>query len=134
MTSGIRLRKESISMNKSKYGNKKYEVDGIKFDSKREANRYRELKVFEKAKLIKDLKLQVPFELIPKQPLLKPFLLKNGKTKRHFSSISYVADFTYIDCDTGDYVVEDAKGFETDVFKLKEKMMLYFHNIQIRKV
>ena len=42
---------------KSKYGNKKYEVDGIKFDSKREANRYRELKVFEKAKLIKDLKL-----------------------------------------------------------------------------
>ena len=58
---------KSASLNSRKYRNKKVEVDGILFDSKKEANRYMELKLLEKAGEITDLKRQVRYELIPRQ-------------------------------------------------------------------
>ena len=96
----------------SKYRSKKIIIDGISFDSKREGNRYLELKLLERAGKIKDLKLQQQFEL---QPSFK----KNGKTIR---AITYVADFTYYDFEKKQNVVEDVKGFKTDVYMLKRKL------------
>lgn len=94
-----------------KYGAVKTTVDGITFDSKREAERYMELRILEKAGEIKNLALQPAFELQP------GFVNAKGKKVR---SIVYKADFAYTE--NGVYVVEDVKGMETDVFKLKRKM------------
>ena len=70
----------------------------------------------ERAGKITDLKRQVKFELIPKQQGMR--------------ATYYVADFTYYE--DGEYVVEDCKGVKTDVFKIKEKLMLHEHGIRIR--
>lgn len=99
----------------NKYSNKKVILDDIKFDSKRERDRYSELKLLKKAGLIKKLELQKEFEL---QPSFK----KNGKTYR---KITYRADFYYFDNHLGKYIVEDVKGFKTDVYKIKKKMFEY---------
>ena len=99
----------------SKYRSKKIIIDGISFDSKREGNRYLELKLLERAGKIKDLELQHQYEL---QPSFK----KNGKTIR---AITYVADFTYFDLERMRIVVEDVKGFKTDVYMLKRKLFEY---------
>ncbi len=93
---------------KSKYGAVKTEVDGIMFDSKREASRYQELRLLEQAGEIANLRLQVPFELIPKSKYGMP--------------IRYIADFTYNDLN-GQLIVEDAKGVKTPVYRLKRRMM-----------
>lgn len=100
-------------MRRSKYGNKKTVVDGHKFDSKAEANRYCELKLMKKAGLIKDLKLQ------PRYRLLDGF--ENGDGKRN-RPISYIADFEYIDTEKNVVVVEDVKGRKTAVYRMKKKM------------
>ena len=102
-------------MSYSKYKNRRTEVDGIEFDSLKEARRYQELKLLVRGGVIKDLELQPVFELIPKQK-------HNGKSIR---KANYIADFMYIDTKRGITVVEDVKGFKTDVYKLKKKMFLY---------
>ena len=107
----------------SKYRNKKTVCDGITFDSKHEASRYQELKMLLNAGEITELRLQVPFELIPTFKL-------NGET---FRSIKYVADFVYKD-KNGFEVIEDAKGMKTDVYKMKKKLMAYVHHIVIQEV
>lgn len=94
----------------NKYRNKKVVIDNIEFDSKREANRYKELKLLLKTNKISDLKLQPRF-------LLQEGFKKNGKT---FRKIDYIADFQYIE--NGKTIVEDVKGMQTDVFKLKHKL------------
>ena len=109
----------------SKYHNTRTEVDGIKFDSKHEAYRYVELKCMERTGLIKDLKLQVPFELIPNQ--------RDNKGKVVERALKYVADFTYTTC-TGKNVVEDAKGAKTEVYKIKKKLMRHVYGIEIMEV
>ena len=96
----------------SKYHSKKIIIDGIKFDSIREGKRYEELKILEKAGLIKDIELQKEF-------ILQPSFKKNGKTYR---SIKYIADFYYYDNHLKKYVVEDTKGYRTEVYKLKKKL------------
>lgn len=98
-----------------KYHSKKVIVDGIKFDSLKEAKRYNELKILEKANEITELRLQVKFEL---QPSFK----KNGKTIR---KIEYIADFTYYDNKLNKYIIEDTKGYKTEVYKLKKKLFEY---------
>lgn len=108
----------------SKYGNKKVEVDGIQFDSKKEARRYLELKAMEAAGEIKNLRRQFKFLLIPSQRI-------DGKVVER--EVSYVADFTYYDKD-GSFIVEDTKGFRTPDYILKRKMMLFFLGIRIREV
>lgn len=102
----------------SKYRAKKTVVDGIKFDSKREAERYCELNLLEKAKEIRNLELQPRFLLQDK------FKDRNGKTHR---KIEYVADFMYIDKDDKK-IVEDVKGMMTDVYKLKKKLFLNLYD------
>ena len=98
-----------------KYHSKKVIVDGIKFDSLKEARRYHELKILEKANEITELRLQVKFEL---QPSFK----KEGKTYR---KIEYIADFTYYDNKLNKYIVEDTKGYKTEVYKIKKKLFEY---------
>jgi hypothetical protein len=107
---------------KNKYNNKITELDGIKFHSKKESLRYSQLKLQEKGGLIKDLRLQVSYELIPK-------LVINGKTER---AIKYVADFVYTDTLHETEVVEDVKGMITDIFKIKYRLMKQIHNIDIK--
>lgn len=94
----------------SKYRNKKTQVDMYVFDSAKEAQRYRELKLLERAGEINDLELQPKF-------LLQESFKKNGNTYR---KIDYVADFKYIE--NGKTIVEDVKGLQTDVFKIKHKL------------
>lgn len=99
-------------------------VDGILFSSKAEMRRYNELRLLEKAKKIKDLAIQ------PKFLLLKGFT-KNGKT---YKPIHYVADFIYYDMEKQKKVVEDVKGLETDVFKIKEKLFAFISDLELIKV
>lgn len=94
----------------NKYRNKKVIVDGKEFDSKKEGNRYKELRLLERAGEISNLELQPRF-------LLQDKFKKNGRT---FRKIEYVADFKYIE--NGKTIVEDVKGMQTDVFKLKHKI------------
>lgn len=109
-----------------KYHNKIVEVDNIKFDSIKESKRYNELKWLEKANIIKELELQKKFELQPK------YTNKNGK---HIRAITYIADFYYFDNEKQQYVVEDTKGFRTDVYKLKKKLFEYqYPNLTIKEL
>ena len=110
----------------SKYGNVKTVIDGITFDSKREAKRYQELLLLEKAGQIIDLKRQVKFELTPKQ--------KNPVTGKSVRESSYIADFVYFDTHHQRIVVEDSKGFSTDLFKFKQKLMLKQFGIWVQTV
>lgn len=129
-------------MKKSKYHSRKITRDGITFDSIREFRRFQELRLLEKAGAIQDLKRQVKFELVPAQYEEIPTgeLYKRGdrkgqpKMKRVCveESVCYYADFVYIE--NGKQVVEDAKGFKTPDYKIKKKLMLYFHNIKIKEV
>lgn len=108
----------------SKYHNKKVIYNGITFDSTKEKNRYIELKLLERAGLIKDLKLQYEFELQP------AFTLNNKKIRK----ISYIADFYYFDNKVNDYVVEDTKGMRTDVYCIKKKMFEYRYKMEIQEL
>lgn len=94
----------------NKYRNKKVQIDRYVFDSIKEGQRYRELAILERAGKISNLELQPKF-------LLQGSFRKNGKTYR---KIEYVADFQYIE--NGKTIVEDVKGVQTDVFKLKHKL------------
>lgn len=87
------------------------------YDSKKEARRHRELLLLERAGKITNLERQVKFELIPKQ---------DGER-----ACTYVADFVYENVDTGERVVEDTKGFKTEVYRIKKKLMLWVHKIKI---
>lgn len=104
-------------MRSHKFNARKTIVDNITFASIAEANRYNELKLLVNAGLISDLKLQPKFEL------QRAFTDSDGKKIR---AINYVADFQYVEdgCD----IVEEVKGYETDVWLLKKKMFLYHHS------
>lgn len=99
-----------------KYKNIKVKVNGIQFDSKKEASRYVELKLLQKAGVIKDLTLQ------PKFLLQEGFRDSIGENHRQ---IKYIADFKYFDIEKNCTVIEDVKGMKTDVYKLKKKLFLY---------
>lgn len=105
----------------NKYNNIKTVVDDIPFDSKGEALRYKELKLMLKAGMIRDLRLQVPFEIRWPSDNDKPGIL----------ICKYLADFVYIE-KSGKETVEDFKGVVTREFSLKKKMMLACHGIEIR--
>ena len=103
---------------KSKYGNKPTKTrDGVLHDSRKEAQRWSELQMLEKANLIKNLRRQVKYELIPKQ---------EGER-----SVTYIADFVYDDVESGQHIVEDSKGMRTPAYIIKRKLMLYVHGIRI---
>ena len=97
----------------NKYFNRKIRIDGINFDSKKEGARYCELKMLVKSKKIENLVLQPKF-------ILQKAFRKNGKAYR---KIEYIADFMY--SQNGKTIVEDVKGIETEVFKIKHKIFEY---------
>jgi hypothetical protein len=105
---------------RTKYNNRKTNVDGIVFDSKKEAQRYGELKMREMVGDIIDLKLQVPFG----------FTLP-GDSKPVFK---YIADFVYLDRTNGQFKIEDVKGFKTPLYKLKKKLIEKQFNIKIIEI
>lgn len=105
----------------SKYHARKTVVDGIQFDSAREAKRYAKLRALEDAGKIQGLRLQVPFELLPS------FECDGVK----YRDMKYVADFVYYR--DGKQVVEDCKGFKTAEYKMKKKLMAYVNHINIEE-
>ncbi|MDO4649191.1 MAG: DUF1064 domain-containing protein [Eubacteriales bacterium] len=123
----------------SKYHSKKTVIDGITFDSRKEARRYRELSLLERAGAISDLERQVKFVLIPAQREVSKERYTRGAKKGEFKpgkllerECSYVADFRYTE--NGQVIVEDTKGFRTPEYILKRKLMLYKYGIQIKEV
>lgn len=110
------IRTEIIGPPKAnKYSAIKTEVDGIIFHSKREAKRYTELRIRQRAGEISGLALQ------PKYPL-EINGIKVG---------DYIGDFLYTE--NGQRVVEDTKGVKTPVYKLKRRLMLALYGIEIRE-
>ncbi len=117
--------KPIVGHSRAKYGNQKVEINGVKYDSKKEARRAEVLECFERAGEIKNLERQKKF-------VLQPSFKYDGKTIRE---IAYVADFVYEK--DGELIVEDVKSPITrknPVYKLKKKMMLYVHKIEIKEV
>ena len=112
----------------AKYRNTKVFVDGHTFDSKKEAKRYYELRLLEKAGEIKDLRLQVKYVLIPSQRV-------DGKLLER--ECSYKADYVYVDKNNNLHV-EDVKGYRKGgayaLFKVKKKLMLYVHGIIVEEI
>lgn len=100
----------------SKYGNKKVELDGFLFDSKRESQRYVELKLLERAGEIENLELQPQF----------PCIVNKKKI------CIYIADFRYVE--KGRTVIEDSKGVRTDVYKIKKKLVEALYGVIIFEV
>jgi hypothetical protein len=101
----------------NKYGSRRTTVDGVTFDSAKEARRFGELVMMQKAGHISGLRRQVPFDLVV-----------NGH-----KVATYRADFCYVDA-SGLDVVEDVKGFRTPVYRLKRKLMLACWGIDIKEV
>ena len=118
-----------------KYHNKRVEYNGLTFDSLKEKRRYCELLLLQKRGIISDLRLQVPFELIP---AIYEDVEKQLKTKVKIVSkcvqraVYYIADFVYVA--DGKTIVEDTKGFRTKEYELKKKMMRAFLGITIKEV
>ena len=133
---------DDMSKNKvSKYSSRKVEVDGIVFDSKKEAQRYSQLKALEASGAISDLQRQKKYILIPTQREWNNEMYKKGPRKGELKKgkvlekeCSYVADFVYIDNKNGELVVEDTKGFRTRDYIIKRKLMLYIRGIIVREV
>ena len=135
----------AIHWNKtSKYKNTKYTYLGIKFDSLKECRRYTELRLLEQAGKIKDLELQKAYELIPAQYEETDDIYTKGAHKGEHKKVlleracNYVADFYYIDCETGKTVVEDVKGYRDGgayaLFSVKRKLMLYIYHIKVKEL
>lgn len=110
-----------LRLNGHKYGAKKTEVDGIVFDSKREAAHYSQLRLGERAGVIKELELQPAFPLYVSQGGHKYALI--GK---------YIADFRYREGPEGLLRIDDVKGFDTPLSRWKRKHAEAQYGIQIR--
>lgn len=105
----------------NKHNAKKVTVDGMDFASIKESKRYVKLRALEEAGKIQDLRLQVDFELLPS------FECDGVK----YRGMKYIADFVYYR--DGKQVVEDTKGFKTDVYRMKKKLMAYINHINIEE-
>lgn len=125
MQAAQKLHTQAIT--KSKYRNQPTEVNGIKFDSKKEAERYTVLMDKLKNSEISDLRLQVSFTLV------EGFTAPTGDRIR---PIRYIADFTYYDSE-GAYIVEDVKSPATrkdKAYRLKNRLMADRYGIIIREI
>lgn len=121
---------------RNKYKNTKVEVDGIVFDSKKEARRWEELRLAQSAGAIRDLKRQVRFELIPAQREPDRRGSRGGVIKGRVieRKVDYIADFVYTDIYNAMVVVEDTKGLKTPEYIIKRKLMLYIHGIRVKEI
>ena len=111
-TSTAQLLRAALNKGGHKYRAQPTTVDGIRFASKKEARRYTELRLLERAGRITNLRRQVRFKLV--------------------QTVVYVADFTYEE--SGENIVEDVKGFKTPTYKQKRRLMQDQHGITIREV
>jgi hypothetical protein len=127
----------------NKLRNTKVTVNGETYDSKREYERWCELRILERAGFITELKRQVEYELIPKQVEVCERYGKNGKRLKDGvrvleREVKYIADFEYIQ--NGKKVVEDAKGYRDPSsaayakFVIKRKLMLWLKGIRVVEV
>ena len=107
-------KKNKYNVDNTKKGKASRTVNGHLFMSKKESVRYKELLELEKKGEISELELQ------PRFTLQIAFVDNEGNKHR---KIEYVADFAYIQ--KGNKIVEDVKGFVTDVYKIKKKLFLY---------
>ena len=110
-----------VRLGGNKYHAKKTTIDGIEFDSAKEAKRYTKLREMERAGRIQGLRLQVPFELLPS------FECEGVK----YRGMKYIADFVYYR--NGVRVVEDVKGAKTPEYRMKKKLMAYMNHINIKE-
>lgn len=121
----------------NKYHNSAVIVDGISFQSRKEARRWRELKLMESAGMIHGLTRQKKFVLIPAQREPDTVGKRGGKHKGKLieREVAYYADYSYYDKE-GNEIVEDVKSpaTRTKDYILKRKMMLYVHGIRIREI
>jgi len=101
-------------MARHKYRAKPVVIDGIKFASTKEGDRYLDLKMLRSADVIRDIELQPEFLIEIEGVKIK---YRSGRQVR------YVADFRYFDIEKGYSVVEDVKGYRTPVYKLKLALM-----------
>ena len=122
------MKRRMIEMNK--YHNRKVRTsDGHEHDSRKEAVRWEHLKRLQEAGLIKDLRRQVEYILIPSQKEMV-----NGKVKTVEQPVEYTADFVYVDVESGKTVVEDSKGYRTRDYIIRRKLMRYILGIKITEV
>lgn len=129
----------------AKYRNRKTSLYGKVFDSSKEASRYGELFLMQRAGKISNLRQQVKFVLIPAQ--YEEYERRSEKTGKVLKpgrkliekECSYIADFVYLDNATGKEIVEDTKGYRDPSsagyakFVIKRKLMLYIHGVRIRE-
>jgi hypothetical protein len=111
----------------TKYRNERVEFDGLKFDSKREAARWGELRMLEKLGRISMLRRQVAYELAP------PVKFAGARARK--PAIRFIADFEYLE--NGVRIVEDVKSTVTaklPAFQMKRHLMLAIHGIDLRIV
>lgn len=102
----------------SKYNNRRVRADGHTFDSAAEHRRYQELRLLESQGMLEQLSVHPKFAL-------------------HVNGVKvadYVADFSYLDAETGALVVEDVKGVRTAVYRLKRKLLRAIHEIEITEI
>lgn len=132
--------KQKAHGSSNKYHAEKITVNGITFDSKKEARRFLELTALEQAGKIHGLRRQVKYLLIPEQRERCAEIYKSGPKKGQFKpgrvlerECAYYADFDYYEED-GTHVVEDVKGMRTKEYRLKRKMLLYKYQIRISEV
>lgn len=121
-------------MARNKYHAKKVAVDGYTFDSHHEAERWKELRMLERAGAIQKLRRQVVYVLIPAQREEGTFGPRGGYKRGRLleRDCTYKADFVYEE--NGQTVVEDAKGMRTAEYIIKRKLMLYVFGIKIKEV
>lgn len=123
-------------MRKNKYKAIKCSVNGIEFDSRKEARRYQELLLLQRAGAILNLKRQVKYVLIPAQYETYERYGKKGQRLKDGQRLlekecAYVADFVYEE--NGKEIVEDTKGIKTKDYIIKRKLMLYIHGIRVKE-
>lgn len=126
----------------NKYHNKKVVTpDGTVFDSRKELQRYQELKVLERSGAIYGLRRQVTYYLIPTQREKSTRVYTKGRKKGQpiegkviEKPVTYIADFSYMDAVTAENIVEDVKGVRTKDYIIKRKLMLYIHGIKIKEI
>lgn len=119
---------ERGDVRRHKYHAKPTVIDGVRFASQKEARRYQELKILERAGKIQDLRLQ------PEYPLHVVKIYRNGWPIEIATVAKYIGDFEYTDCQTGEIITEDVKGMRTSVYALKRKLVAAIHGITIAEI
>ena len=117
--------RRTVSKPRRKYGNRPCVVNGVRFDSKREAARYAALALLARAGEIRNLRQQVAFEIIP--------AMRIPGDARATAATRYIADFVYEAGPDWEMVVEDSKGMKTPEYRMKRKLMWHVHGIAIKE-